>query len=113
MGNQDEIPNETVKLLSDKLLIENVSKESKLLEVILSTDEVKIYTVKGDHNWDVKYPFRIIYKNKQCVWVRCDTVSPSFDIAMLVYLQWKYIGRNTDFVNFTMKMLDFPKEQFE
>lgn len=94
----------------DRKLIEQVANEKKLLEVILSTDEVKIYTVTGKDEWDVKYPFRSIYLGKKGTWERSNTVSPNLDLAYLVYLQYKYLGLNSQFVDFAMKMLEIQND---
>ena len=94
----------------DRQLIEQVANEKKLSEVILSTDEVKIYTVSGKDEWDAKYPFRSIYVSKKGTWERCSTVSPNLDLAYLVYLQHKHLGLNSQFVDFAMKMLEIPND---
>lgn len=94
----------------DRELIEKVAYEKKLSEVVLSTDEVKIYTVSGKDEWDIKYPFRSIYLSKKGTWERTNTVSPTFDLAFLVYLQHKYLGLNSQFTDFAMKMLEIPNE---
>lgn len=95
----------------DRQLIEQVANVKNLSEVILSTDEVKIYTVRGKDEWDIECPFRSIYLDKKGTWSRSCTVSPTFDIAFLVYLQNKYIGENSDFADFAMKMLDIKIEE--
>ena len=94
------------EISEDKNLIEKVANEKKLSEIILSTDEVKIYTVYGKEDWDVKYPYRSIYKNSEGNWRRCDTVSPNLDLAYLVYLEKKHLGLNSQFVQFATKMLE-------
>ena len=87
-------------------LIEQVANVKRLSEVILSTDEVIIYTVNGKDEWDIKYPFRSIYKNKDGKWIRVDTVSPTFDTAFVYYLEYKYLGLNSRFTDFALKMLE-------
>lgn len=90
-------------------LIEKIANEKKLSEVVLSTDEVVIYTVYGKGDWDIKYPFRSIYfKNGK--WNRTSTVSPSLDTAFLAYLSYKYQGGNSQFADFALKMLDIKIE---
>lgn len=101
---------EQEKEREDRQLIEQVAREKKLAEVILSTDEVKIYTVGGRDEWDIKYPFRFIYVDKKGTWERGAAVSPSLDLAYLVYLQCKHLGLNSQFVDFAMKMLEIPNE---
>lgn len=92
----------------DRQLIEQVANEKKLSEVIFSNDEVKIYTVFGKDEWSIKYPFRSIYIGKKGTWERNNTVSPNLDLAYLVYLQYKHLGQNSQFVDFAMKMLEIP-----
>ena len=104
-GFIDRAKEEQERRREDRQLIEDVACERKISEVILSTDEVKIYTVSGKE-WDIKYPFRIIYKSKEGTWVRCNTASPNIDTAYLVYLQYKHLGLNSQFVDFAMKMLE-------
>lgn len=94
----------------DRQLIEQVANEKKLSEVILSTDEVKIYTVSGKDEWDIKYPFRSIYLSKKGTWERTNTISPTLDWAFLVYLQYKYLGLNSQFVDFAVKMLEITND---
>lgn len=94
----------------DRELIEKVANEKKLSEVVLSTDEVKIYKVSGNDEWDIKYPFRSIYLGIKGTWERTNTVSPTFDLAYLVYLQYKHLGLNSQFVDFAVKMLDIEIE---
>jgi hypothetical protein len=106
----DRAKDEQKRKREDRQLVEKVANEKKLSEVILSTDEVKIYTVTGKDGWDVKYPFRSIYLKKNGTWERTNIVSPSFDIAFLIYLQFKHLGYNSQFVNFAMKMLEIPNE---
>jgi hypothetical protein len=101
----DRAKDEQERKREDRQLIEQVANEKKLSEVILSTDEVKIYTVSGKDEWDIKYPFRSIYVGKKGTWERANTVSPNLDLAYLVYLQYKHLGLNSQFVDFAMKML--------
>lgn len=96
--------NERIK---DRTLIEDVAREKKLLEVIVSNDDVKIYTVSGKEEWDVKYPYRSIFKDhKSGKWLTSNTVSPNLEVAYLVYLEKKYLGFNSQFVPFAAKMLE-------
>jgi hypothetical protein len=109
-GFIDRAKDEQERKREDRQLIEQVAKEKKVLKVILSTDEVKIYTVFGKDEWDIKYPFRSIYLNKEGTWGRTNTVSPTLDLAYLVYLQSKHLGINSQFVDFAMKMLEIPND---
>jgi hypothetical protein len=88
----------------DRTLIEQVANEKRLSEVIISTDEVKIYTVGGADEWSVKCPYRSIFL-RDGRWMRSDTVSPTLEIAMLVYLEKKHDGDNSQFTSFAMRML--------
>jgi hypothetical protein len=90
--------------MSDVVLIEQIVKGTKYPDVIISTDEVKIYRVSGTDEWSVKYPYRSIFL-KDGRWMRSDTVSPTLEIAMLVYLEKKYDGDNSQFTSFAMRML--------
>ena len=49
----------------DRKLIEEVGSVKNLDEVVLSNDDVKIYTVrpKEKDDWDTKYPYKSIFKN--------------------------------------------------
>lgn len=98
------------KNLEDRALIEQFFNEKKLSEVLISTDEVKIYSVTGNDEWDVKYPIRFIFVGKKGIWYRSNEVSPNVDLAFLVYLQQKHLGSNSQFVDFAMKMLEIPNE---
>ncbi len=94
------------KLRADRELIAKIANEKKLSEILLSNDEVKIYSVYGKDEWDVKYPVRSIFLNKKGVWERSGTVSPNFDVAFLIYLENKHLGANSKFVDFALKMLE-------
>jgi hypothetical protein len=93
-------------------LVEEIANEKNLDEIILSTEEVIIYTIrpriKGDE-WDMKYPFRSIYFNGE-KWCRVHIVSSSLDEAMLTYLGEKYQGGNSQFAGFALKMLEIKTE---
>lgn len=95
----------------DRKLVEAVANEKNVDEIILSTDEVKIYTVRGKEEWQIKYPFRSIYKDAKGNWVRCGTVSPNLDVATLVYLSNKYSGANGQFADYAIKMLGIKIEE--
>lgn len=90
---------EVVKLITD------VAHEKSVKDIILSTDEVKIYTVPSLDVFDMTNPYRAIYL-KDDQWVRCYQVSPTFDRMMLIYLGEKHGGLNSQFCNFAEKMLD-------
>lgn len=109
-GFIDRAKEEQERKREDRQLIEQVANEKKLSKVVLSTDEVKIYTVSGKDEWDIKYPFRSIYVGKKGTWERTGTVSPNLDLAYLVYLQYKHLGLNSQFVDFAMKMLEIPND---
>lgn len=98
--------------VEDRKIIEEVGNVKHLDEVVLSNDDVKIYTVrpKEKDDWDTKYPYRSIFKNKNGKWERTCTVSPSFDLAYLTYLEKKYLGINSQFTDFAIKMLEIKIE---
>jgi hypothetical protein len=95
------------KELQDIKLITDVSGVKSVSEIVLSFEDVKIYTVNGKDKWDIKYPYRIIYKQND-VWLSCNIVSPNLDTAMLYYLEHKYLGLNGHFVGFATRMLEMP-----
>lgn len=105
-GFVDRAKDEDERKQEDRQLIEQVTRENKLSEVILSTDEVKIFTVSGKDEWDTKYPYRSIYLSKKGTWERTNTVSPTLDTAFLVYLEHKHLDANSRFVDFALKMLE-------
>ena len=74
-GFIDRAKDEQKRKREDRQLIEQVANEKKLSEVVLSTDEVKIYTVSGKDEWDIKYPFRSIYVGKKGTWERSQSSS--------------------------------------
>lgn len=92
----------------DKELIKEISREKNNFEVLLSTDEVKIYKIEGAKDWDLKYPYRSIYLDEQGNWRRTATVSPNLDYALLTYLQYSKLGEDNEFVTFAAKMLEMP-----
>lgn len=91
-------------------LVEETANEKKLNGIVLSTDEVIIYTVFGKDGWDIKYPFRSIYFDGK-KWQRLNTVSPTLDTAFLCYLESKYLDANSRFTNFALKMLEIKIEE--
>jgi hypothetical protein len=104
---------EETKIKQVRSLIEEVALEIKLKEVVLSTDEVIIYTIhprREYDEWDIKYPFRSIYFDG-IKWKRVHTVSPSLDVAFLCYLECKYLDDNSRFTDFALKMLEIKTEE--
>jgi len=90
-------------------LIETTYGDVAIDEIVLATDEVIIFKImprkRDAHEWDTKYPFRsILLKNGK--WKRVNTVSPSLDTAFLCYLESKYLGSNSNFTEFALKMLE-------
>lgn len=91
----------------DRELVEEFGRvKNKLFEVVLSTPDVKIYTVSGKDEWDIKYPYRIIFLDMDGNWSRCNQVCPNLDTAFLTYLQDKHLGANSQFADFASKMLE-------
>ena len=110
-GFIDRAKKEQQRKNEDRQLIEQVANEKKLSEIVLSTDEVMIYTVRGKRESDINYPFRIIYISKKGIWERIAIASPTFDLAFLIYLQYKYLGVNSQFADFAIKMLEISNEE--
>lgn len=110
-GFIDRAKEEKEEKQKDRQLIEQVANEKKLAEIVLSTDEVKIYTVIVKDEWEAKYPFRSIYVDENGNWRRTHIISPTFDVAFLVYLQYKHLGDNSQFADFAMKMLGIQNIQ--
>lgn len=93
---------------TDREIIEKLTRKVK--DVVLSTEEVKIYTVYGDSEWDIKYPFRSIYFKDE-KWQRVNTVSPTLGVAFLNYLEYKHLDANSRFTDFALKMLGIKIEE--
>lgn len=91
-------------------LVEETTNVKNLDTIVLSTDEVIIYTVRNGDEWDIKYPFRSIYFKDE-KWQRVNTVSPSLDTAFLCYLESKYLDANSRFTDFALKMLEIKIEE--
>ena len=94
------------KRKEDRDLIEKIADEKKISEIVFSNTDVKIYTVFSNREWDIKNPYRIIYKNEGGAWRKCNTILPSLDLAYLTYLEHKHIGLNSQFAKFAAKMLE-------
>jgi len=92
----------------DRELIRETSYGNDKLsaDILLSTDEVKIYTITGKDEWDIKYPVRFIYKDNDGMWISCYTVFATLDLALIGYLEHKYLGSNSRFSEFAIKMLE-------
>lgn len=97
------IEEEENKRKEDIELIEKVAMDKNISEIILSNDEVKIYTVKDE---DVNYPYRVIFLDKSGKWKSAGTIAPDLDTVFLVYLENKHLGINSNFTNFAVKMLE-------
>jgi len=95
----------------DRELVKSVMYDKgKLNEIVISTDEVKIYTVSSTDEWDIKYPYRSIYKDADGVWRIVNTVSPTLDLAFITYLEYKHLNSTSNFTNFAIKMLEIKLE---
>lgn len=90
-------------------LIARTSSE-KANNIVISTNDVKIFTVQPTGNsedWSRLYPYRVIYKDdSRGKWRRVATVSPTLDVALLVYLSHKHLGEGSQFTDFAAKMLN-------
>lgn len=85
---------------------------NKVSEIVVSTPEVKIWLVcsKESDDWSTKYPYRAAFF-KDDKWTKCSTVCQSLDTAMLIYLEKKHNGDNSQFCTFAMKMLGIKTEE--
>ena len=91
-------------------LIEKVYGKCTLESIPIITDDFIVFKVIGrkDDDWDVRYPYRgIFFKNDK--WSRIHTVCSSVDEFLLIYLGEKYLGCNSPFADFAMKMLEMNK----
>lgn len=84
---------------------------SNATDIVLDSPTVLIYLIQGKDEWDIKYPYRVCYrKDTSQKWQLANTVSPTLDLAMLVSLQVRYLGYNSQFIEFATKMLEIPTE---
>lgn len=93
-------------------LIEKVYDKCTLESIPIMTDELIVFKIIGrkDDKWDTKYPYRgIFFKDNK--WNRIHTVCTSIDEVLLTYLGEKYLGGNSQFVDFAMKMLNIKIEE--
>lgn len=88
-------------------LINTVYNKCTLEDIPIMTKELIVFKVLGrkDDKWDTEYPYRAIFF-KDNKWNRIHTVCTSVDEVLLVYLGEKYLGGNSQFTNFAMKMLE-------
>ena len=91
------------KRQDDKLLIKQLARIDNVSEILLSNEQLIIYTVTSKNEWDRKYPYRFIYVDNRGVWRNSSIVSPNLDILLLVYLQEKH--NSNSFQYFAAKML--------
>jgi hypothetical protein len=99
----------------DIQLIEKVAGERLVSGVFFSNNEVKIYTVLNRRHSSpnlVRYPYRRIVLNREGVWEKTGIRRFSFEHAYIAYLQHKYLGRDSQFVEFAIRMLDIPKVEY-
>lgn len=86
--------------------------EKRSFRPVTYTEDFIIYEIiNSKEEWDVKYPFRLLFRNKTGNWEKIHTVCDTVDNAMLAYLGRKYTGLNSQFSEFAMKMLgiEIPK----
>ena len=91
-------------------LIEKVYGKHTLESIPIITDYFIVFKIIGrkDDVWDTKYPYRgIFFKNDN--WKRIHTVCSSVDELLLIYLCEKYLGGDSPFADFAMKMLEMNK----
>lgn len=103
--DREDIDKELIKLL-------HTLGASNATGIVLSSPTIVIYVVQGKDEWDIKYPYRVCYRKDilHDKWNLANTVSPTLDLAMLVALQVKYLGYNSQFTEFATKMLEIPTE---
>ena len=92
-------------------LIEKVYGKCTLESIPIITDDFIVFKIIGrkDDEWDTKYPYRgIFFKDDK--WNRIHTVCTSVDEVLLTYLGEKYLGGNSQFADFAMKMLNMKIE---
>ena|SRR5690349_1695956 len=95
----------------DRELIEKIYSNKIYFTIVISTEEVKIFQLLNPKDkWDIKYPFRSIYLDKDNNWRRVVKVSPSVDAAYLCYLENKYLNSGSGFADFALKMLEMRYE---
>jgi hypothetical protein len=93
-------------------LREKIYSKCTLESIPIITDEFIVFKIIGkkDDEWDTKYPYRgIFFKDNK--WNRIHTVCTSVDEVLLTYLGEKYLGGNSQFADFTMKMLNMKIEE--
>jgi len=93
-------------------LIEKIYSKCTLESIPIIADEFIVFKIIGkkDDEWDTKYPYRgIFFKDNK--WNRIHTVCTSVDEVLLTYLGEKYLGGNSQFADFTMKMLNMKIEE--
>jgi len=85
-------------------------KLHSIKKVCIKTENYIIYqlTPNEKDEWSIKYPFRSIIKSKDN-WFKTSMVSHNIDVAVLVALQELYLGANSDFADFSMKILEIPQ----
>jgi len=73
-------------------------------DIIVDLEDVKIFKVANKSYEENPYSF-IIKVNDE--WRGGNQYGVTFDEVLLLYLQVKHIGYNSDFANFAKKMLEF------
>ena len=99
--------NDEIKKHDDDIeLIKSVGYVREMFEIVLNSDEFKIYKIiNSRHETDKKYPYRLIYLDDKKQWRNCNTASESIDFSLLLYLEYKYTGMNSQFSEFATRML--------
>lgn len=104
--------NEEKRTEARELVERAYGEKSSIQEIVVQLEDLiifKVFPVRED-DWTAKYPFRSILL-KDDKWQRTNMVSPSLDIAFLIYLEKKYAGDNSQFTDFAMKMLEMKIEE--
>lgn len=92
------------KLLEILDKIEYHAFNLKIKEILFHNDEVIFYSVTSRNSHDQQYPYRFIYK-KDDKWLRSIHISNNFENLFLQFLETKYLGLNSQFTQFAIKML--------
>lgn len=92
-------------------LIEEVYGKDRIDEVLLTTDELIVFSISGRKNdpFDNKFPIRgVSFNQKKNRWERINTACSTLDEMFLTFLEKKYLGDNEQFTHYAMKMLEMP-----
>jgi len=104
----DRAIDNVVKVNTDGDFIKSLIDKSICIDkIILSTDDVKIFTVVNDSEWNAKWPYRFVYFSKyDNEWVSGHEQYANLEDAFLAFLEQKHLQTfNSSFVVFAKRML--------